>query len=163
MHSTVSQHSRRFASSAFYAVPWKLSFAGPVMYSKLHLQLTDKSTLCCAWRMAVKMEIRHGMLLCQEEGHFRFSPARRGTPLLGVKPNWPFCLSFNIFLSLFRFNEMTGFWIVLFHCCVSQLLRADWKNTMCQLYLLFAERMALHLQSGNCVCVCVVTYMNGAW
>lgn len=72
MHSTISQLSHHFASSAFIFLPWKLSFAGPVMYSKLHLQLTDKSTLCCAWRMAVKMKIHHAVLLCQEEGHFRF-------------------------------------------------------------------------------------------
>ncbi len=75
------------------------------MYSKLHLQLTDKSTLCWAWRMAVKMKIHHGMLLCQEEGHFRFPPLTKES-LLEVKPKWPFCLrlelrGFNIVSSLF--------------------------------------------------------------
>lgn len=33
--------------------------------------------------MAVKMKIHHGMLLCQEEGHFRFSPAHCGISVQG--------------------------------------------------------------------------------
>lgn len=98
MHSTVSQHSRHSCQLSFYCVPWKLSFAGPVMYSKLHLQPNDKSTLCCAWRIAVKMKIHRGMLLCQEQGHFKFSPSP-----LKVMVKWPFCLrsSCEAFFLLF--------------------------------------------------------------
>lgn len=47
------------------SLAWKLSSAGPVMYSKLHLQPTDKSTLCRASRKLVRMKIRRDVLPCQ--------------------------------------------------------------------------------------------------
>lgn len=57
---------------------WKLSSAGPVMYSKLHLQPTDKSALCCASRKAVRMKIHRDVLPCQAaaEGQFLISLGR---------------------------------------------------------------------------------------
>lgn len=58
-----------------FPCPGNWVLLAPVMYSKLHLQPTDKSALCCSWRMVVEMKIHHGMLLCQEEGHFWFFSA----------------------------------------------------------------------------------------
>lgn len=94
------------ADSAFIPRPGNWVLLAPVMYSTVHLQQTDKSMRCCAWRMAVEMKIHHGMLLCQGEGHFWFLP-----PLVGESPcrenaEWTYCFrlkrrSHNIFLSLF--------------------------------------------------------------
>lgn len=83
---------------------WKLTSAGPVMYSKLHLQPTDKSALCCASRKAVRMKIHRDVLPCQAaaEGQFLISLGRsklRGSGSeFGAGGNLFFFFS-NIFLS----------------------------------------------------------------
>lgn len=99
---TVPSPLCRLSSSS---AAWKLSSAGPVMYSKLHLQPTDKSALCRASRKAVRMKIHRDVLPCQAaaaEGQFlislRRSKLRGSDSEFGAGGNLFFFFS-NIFLS----------------------------------------------------------------
>lgn len=145
-------------------MPWKLSFSGPVMYSKLHLQPTDKSTLCWAWRMAVKIKIHYSMLLCQEEGHFRFCPSHPGISAQS-EAEMTICLwSFNIFSSLFgsmrwqvsdlfASTAVSPSWVPTLWAWTKKK-RSTTPLLMCQQYLLFAEGEWLYIYRAVIVCVC---------
>ena len=170
MLSTVSQHSSHFASSAFIPVPWKLSFACYVMCSNLHLQLTDKSTFCCAWQMAVKMKIRRGMLLCQDEGHFRSSSplgSGRGRGDHFVSKSSCDALMFSLSLLGWMRRQVPGLFCSTAESssCLTTLgghtenpcFHLKWQQSP-----VFAERRWLYIYRAiiACLLVCVVPYMR---
>lgn len=128
------------------------------MYSTVHLQPTDKSTCCCAWRMAAEMKIHHGTLLCQGEGHFWFFPARWG---ISGQSEREMNLLFQIetaqllyILKLVWVNELIDFWREPFYSRLSELSGNTEATCVNNIFYLLRENGFFIYSIGNCVRVC---------
>lgn len=143
LRSSVSQHSRHSANSAFIPYPGNWVLLPP--YSEPPLQLTDKSTLCWSLMDGWTVEEGRGHTLSLHCSGERLRP----------------------FVTLLSFNNISDLipsegWQVpgttlSVHSCVS----SAWEDSPldCQQYLLFAQGQWLQIYRaiivGLCVCVCV--------
>lgn len=148
LRSSVSQHSRHSANSAFIPYPGNWVLLPP--YSEPPLQLTDKSTLC--WSMMDGWTVEEG------RGHTLslHCSGERLRPFVTL-------LSFNNISDLIPSEgwQVPGTTLSV-HSCVS----SAWEDSPldCQQYLLFAQGQWLQIYRaiivGLCVCVRAVTYMK---
>lgn len=140
LRSSVSQHSRHSANSAFIPYPGNWVLLPP--YSEPPLQLTDKSTLC--WSMMDGWTVEEG------RGHTLslHCSGERLRPFVTL-------LSFNNISDLIPSEgwQVPGTTLSV-HSCVSSCLRRL-SFGLSTVSIICSRTMASNLQSNNCRLVCV--------